>query len=394
MKENEDQSQELMPEAATGALAAIARAEIDSRVATAHAYPRSMAKFKARALEMVSLDEETAESCIYSRPVGKKKNSDGQWVTEFAEGMSIRMAEIVGACYGNIHVGSMLIEQTPRFVRARGKAMDMETGYSSDSEVIESTVTSKGEPFSERMRIVVAKAALSKARRDAIFSVVPRALCRSIELEARRVAIGDATTMEKRRTGVLKWIEKLGIDIARVYAALGVNGADDLGLEQLATLTGLKTAIKDGEVTVDESFPKLTDDSLPTGRGAAGLKEHLHKGEPGKESTGAPAGDKPAATKQDEKKDPPAQTAKEGAKPEVAAEKKTAKAKPEAQPDVSAMPAGTDPIPTWTAALEAQAVGQPRLDFIERARKLADIPPATVAALDNKLDELVFAKKK
>lgn len=245
------------------ALSQITKAEIDQQIATAHAWPRSIARFKQRALDMVSLDEETAESCIYSRPVGKDRDGN----QKFAEGMSIRMAEIVGACYGNLRVGAMLVEITPRTVRARGFAHDLETNFASTSEVVESTVDRYGKPYSERQAVVVAKAALSKARRDATFSVVPRALCRAIELEARRVAIGDATTLEKRRGVVMQWIGKLGIDPARVFAALSVNGEADLGLEHLTTLTGLKTAIKDGEVTVDESFPPLVApaEALPDG---------------------------------------------------------------------------------------------------------------------------------
>jgi hypothetical protein len=101
----------------------ISSAEINQQVTTAHRFPRSMAVFRRRALEMVTLDEETAESCIYRRPVGKKRNEEtGKWEESYAEGMSIRMAEIVGASYGNLRVGAMLIAQDERQVRARGFA--------------------------------------------------------------------------------------------------------------------------------------------------------------------------------------------------------------------------------------------------------------------------------
>lgn len=240
-----------------GSLEIISRAEIDMQIATAHRYPRSLAAFKKRALEMVSLDEDTAESCIYRRPVGKKRDKKtGQWKEEFAEGMSIRMAEIVGACFGNLRVGAMIIEQTERYVKARGVAHDLESNFLSTSDIIESTVTSEGNPFSERMRAVVAKATLAKARRDATFSVVPRALCKAIEDQARKIAIGDATTLARRRAAVMQWIAKIGVEPERVYAALGIAGEADIGIEQLEILTGIKTAIKDGETTADEAFPK------------------------------------------------------------------------------------------------------------------------------------------
>ncbi|HEY1900732.1 MAG TPA: hypothetical protein VGG49_13170 [Steroidobacteraceae bacterium] len=248
------------------ALKSITDAQIDRQIATAHAYPRSIAKFQKRALEMVTLDEETAESCLYSRPVGGGK---------FAEGMSIRMAEIVGGCYGNLRVGAMIVEMTPRYVKAKGYAHDLETNFASESEVIESTVDKYNKPYSERMRVVVAKACLAKARRDATFTVVPKALCRKLETEARRVAIGDATTLAKRRGQVMDWIRKLGIDQARVFAVLEVTGEADIGIDQLTLLTGIKTAIKEGDATVDESFPQL-EGATPASRADA-AKEALRK---------------------------------------------------------------------------------------------------------------------
>lgn len=251
------------------ALAQITKAEIDQQIATAHAYPRSIARFQKRALEMVTLDEETAESCIYSRPVGKKKDENGNWVTEYAEGMSIRLAEIVGACYGNLRVGAMMVEMNPRYVKARGYAHDLESNFANASEVIEATVDKNGNPYSERMRAVVAKAALSKARRDATFTVVPKALCKALETAARQTAIGDASTLGKRRAAVMSWVNKLGIDPARVFAALNITGEADIGIDQLTTLTGLKTSIKDGEVKIDEAFPELKADTATVGADAA-----------------------------------------------------------------------------------------------------------------------------
>jgi hypothetical protein len=241
---NENQIEVIPP----SALESITRGEVDTQIATAHKYPRSMATFKRRATEMATLDEETAASCIYSRPVGGGK---------FAEGLSVRTAEIVGACYGNLRVGAMIVEQTERYVTARGFAHDLESNFASSCEVIESTVKKDGKPYDERMRVVIAKAALAKARRDATFQVVPKALCKPIESAARAVALGDASTLASRRDAVMGWIGKLGIEPQRVFTALGIIGPDEIGMEQLATLTGLKTAIKDGEVLVDEAFPRL-----------------------------------------------------------------------------------------------------------------------------------------
>lgn len=253
MKDHEDTpSIETLAPISTTALESITRGEIDIQISTAKRYPRSITQFKEKALAMVSMDEQTAESCFYSRPVGKDPQTGKQ---KYAEGMSIRLAEIVAACYGNIRHGSFLVSQTDRQVTARGFAHDVESNVAATCEAVEATVTAKGAPFSERMRVVVAKAALAKADRDAIFKVVPRALCRVLEEQARKVAIGDADSITRRRIAALQWAGKLGVSEGRVFAALNVKGADDITGEHIKTLLGLKTALTDGDITVEEAFP-------------------------------------------------------------------------------------------------------------------------------------------
>jgi hypothetical protein len=237
----------------------MARGEMESQIDQALRYPRSLEKFKQRATAMACLDEETAASCLYRRPVGKDEGK-----MKYAEGMSIRMAEIVGACYGNLRVYATLISQTERQVIARGMAIDLEANFASSSEVVESTVGANGRPYSERMRTVTAKAALAKARRDATFQVVPRALATPVESEVRKLLHGDSKSLETRRAAVGGWIKTLGIEPARVYNALGVVGLADLGLNEMETLTGLRTALKDNETSIDEAFPPIVDEKKET----------------------------------------------------------------------------------------------------------------------------------
>jgi hypothetical protein len=256
---------EVMPPSAVGS---IERAHIDSQIATAHAYPRSLEKFQKKATSYVTLDYETAASCLYSRPVGGGKT---------AEGASIRLAEIVASCFGNLHVQASIVEQTDRFVRTVGMAHDLENNYAGKSEVVESTVGKDGQPYSERQRIVVAKAALSKAYRDAVFRVVPKAMCKTIIDAAKRVAVGDEKTLEDRRAKVRDWVKSIKVDEARVFQALGIGGWADMSLAHLETMTGLRTAILDGDATIDETFPPTIKPSaiLQQERGDTKAKESL-----------------------------------------------------------------------------------------------------------------------
>jgi len=238
------------------ALLAITRAEVDIQIATAHRFPRSLAAFKRDVLDAVTLDAETAESCVYYRPVGKKRNEQtGVMEEQFAEGPSIRMAEIVAASYGNIRAGARTIEKNPRFIKVQGVCHDLQKNVYASIEVTEATVKRDGSPYDERLRIVIEKAAHAKAYRDAVFKVVPRAFLKSAIDEAKRVAAGESATIEQRRIKAGQWLASVKMPESRVFAALGVKGWADVGVDKLQILTGLKTAIKEGEITLSDAFP-------------------------------------------------------------------------------------------------------------------------------------------
>ena len=244
---------EVVDAVSTNALQDLERASIDMQIATAHKFRRSIARFKENALALVQLDEETAASCLYRRPVGKDKDGKEQ----FAEGMSIRMAEIVAGCYGNLRVGSRTIESTPRYVVAQGVAHDLETNYLSTAECKEATIDRYGRPYSERMRIVIEKAANAKAMRDAIFRVVPRANCKFLQTAAKELLFGNASSITKWRDRIAAWVKTLGIDEKRVWNVLGIEGAADLKQSEIEMLIGLQNALKSGDITLDDAFPEI-----------------------------------------------------------------------------------------------------------------------------------------
>jgi hypothetical protein len=88
--------------------------------------------------------------------------------------------------------------------------------------------------------------------------------------------VGDEATLEARRKAVSEWVGKMGIDPNRVWSALNIAGPADIGLEHLNILTGLKTALKDKEVSLDEAFPPLATDTEKAS-GTEGLKARISK---------------------------------------------------------------------------------------------------------------------
>src|SRR5689334_25197305 len=88
----------------------ITKAEVDCQIATAHQYPRSLAQFYKRAEAMVTVDEETAQSCFYQL---RRKDKDAPGGYKMIEGESIRMAEIVAANFGNLRSAVHVVGHTP-----------------------------------------------------------------------------------------------------------------------------------------------------------------------------------------------------------------------------------------------------------------------------------------
>jgi len=233
----------------SNALFAMERAEIDIQIATAKKYPRSIEVFHQQASDMIRANKQIAAECIYRRPVGKEEGK-----MKYVEGPSVRLAEIVAACYGNLRIATIITEVSPRQVKAQGIAFDLEKNIAVKKDCLESTVTKQGVPFTERMRVIVAKACQSKAMRDAIFGVVPRALCTPLLDLAANVALGGKTLDESRKA-VGEWIKGLNIPEQRVWDAIDVKGLRDISTTHLHLLAGLRTAIQDGDCTIDEAFP-------------------------------------------------------------------------------------------------------------------------------------------
>lgn len=361
-----DESLEQLEVLAPDVQESMERAAIDTQISTAHRYPRSMDLFKKRALSMATLDIETAASCIYARPVG-----DGKIV----EGESIRLAEIVGASYGNLRVAARIVEQTERYVKAVGMAHDLESNFASQSEVIESTVMKNGRPYSERQRAVVAKVACAKARRDATFQVVPKALCKPIYLAAKQVAIGDEKTLKTRQEAALSWIKKIGIDPSKVWATLGIKGPDDLNVEKLELLTGLKTAINDGDITAEQAFsPREPEPSL----GAQFDPPLSAWVGPGNPNVGAPQTSNP----------PPAEAASPKPATEAPAAPQLSDRKEQLQNTISAAGIGFEQFRAWLGGLQT-----PPHDGSQWA-EMMQVPEAILKTmLEGKVKEFVAWKR-
>ena len=100
MNDQYEEGREVTAMSVDGSTAAlISRSEIDMQVATAHKFPRSIKRFRQEALQMVTLNESVAESCIYALPRSGKT----------IEGPSARFAEVIASAWGNCRAGARAV---------------------------------------------------------------------------------------------------------------------------------------------------------------------------------------------------------------------------------------------------------------------------------------------
>ena len=248
----------------------LARAEIDQQISTAHAYPRSIDRAVKNILTLATMDEQAAEECIYALPRGGKP----------IKGASVRLAEIVASQWGNNRVGARVVhvDRDEKFVEAEGVYHDLETNAAITSRVRRRIVDAKGRLFSDDMIIVTGNAAAAIAKRNAILGGVPRAVWRKAYEAAEKVIVGDVKTLSVRREGAIRAFAAFGVTPAQIFTALGVSGLDDIGLSHIPELIGMHSALKSGEVEVEEMFPAGDPKPKPPAPPAAdGPKEPARK---------------------------------------------------------------------------------------------------------------------
>lgn len=278
---NEDQVVEHVEVSAVGqnALMQIERAQIDSMIATAQMYPKHAPKMlsqvKTNMLTFATLDEETAAGCFYTLPRGGKT----------IQGPSVRTAEIAVSCYGNVLVGVRVVEVVTTganpYVVVQATARDLEQNVSVSMEKRRRIMakwdkqTGKKKPIDEDDINLAVNACGAIGYRDAAFKVIPQALIKPVWEAARKVAVGDVKSLAVTRQKCIDRLTQMGAPIDRILAVVKCAKVDDIGQPELEILFGLGTALKDGDTTIEEAFPKPEPEQK---QGVDALADRLDKG--------------------------------------------------------------------------------------------------------------------
>ena len=232
---------------------AMERANVDSQVATAKQYPRNIRRSIDNSIVMATMDNETAQSCGYALPRG------GKPIT----GPSVHLAKIIVSNWGNMRTEAKVVQITDKQIISRGTAWDLETNVASAFEVRRSIVDKKGNRFSDDMITVTGNAANSIAYRNAVFSVVPKAVIDKVYKAAQKCITGDLSDNEKmlkRRNDAIRFFnDEWGITEAEVIKLCGKQTVNQMKADEIALLLGMAQSLKDGDTTVEELMKPIRE---------------------------------------------------------------------------------------------------------------------------------------
>jgi hypothetical protein len=257
MSENTD-SEEIIIATPTEVIYQQDKAAIDVQITTAKAYPRNIARAKKNATDIVTMDQETAQTCTYSVPRG------GKAIT----GPSVHLAKILAQCWGNLRVDAKVVDISQSQITSEAVCFDLENNIAIKTQVKRSILDKQGRRFKEDMITVTGNAANSIAMRNAILSVIPRPVVDSVYKAAQSTITGDVSDDTKRKKKARQVVDKLmgtfNVTEAEVLSSVGKASIDFVDADDIATLVGIGTALKDGDTTVDLAFRRNTTSDNPT----------------------------------------------------------------------------------------------------------------------------------
>lgn len=244
------------------------RGEIDIQIATAKQYPRNIQSVLATIRTLATMDAETAEDCFY---VLRRGNASGN--QNVIEGVTVRMAEIIASCWGNIRVQTRIIANDGKKITAQAVCHDLESNFAISLTVDRRITDRFGKTYSEDMQVVTGNAAAAIAFRNAVLKVIPKAVTNSIVEETKKVAMGKAIDIETSRQNMIQYFQKLGVTEEQLLSYLEVKSVEEITKEKIFELRGTANAIKEGTTTVQETFSAKAEQSAIAGKAKSKAEE-------------------------------------------------------------------------------------------------------------------------
>lgn len=223
------------------------KAQIDTQVATAKAYPRDIKKSVQDSIATATLDVETAQTCSYALPRGGKT----------INGPSVHLALILAQNWGNLRVDAKIVNIDRTTITSQAVCFDLEKNIAIKVEVKRSIMTKRGR-MNDDMITVTGNAANSISLRNAILKVIPKAVVDKVSKSAKELITGDVsdeTAFIKKKKQVFDGIkDKYGVTEKEVLNLFGKPNTSNITKDDLVTLIGYAQSMKDGDSTADLIF--------------------------------------------------------------------------------------------------------------------------------------------
>ena len=251
------------------------RVSIDAQVSTARAFPRNLKKVLDNILFLATQDKETADNCFYS------VKRDGKTI----RGASIRLAEIITTCYGNIRASSRIVSNDGKMVTAQGMCWDLENNVAFSVEVKRRITDKYGRVFSDDLIVITNNACASIALRNAIFKVVPQAVTSRVQTEIKKIVLGEAKDFETTRKNAIEYFVNLGVLEKNILDLFGKKSVQDLDRDDIFDLRGIATAINEGDTTLELAFSVVPKTNTAISKASKILSVPIEQGEAKYEKT-------------------------------------------------------------------------------------------------------------
>ena len=250
---------------------AAAQTLVKARFQMALMRPRNVFQARSKILEACRRPG-FAESAIYRKPVGKKKNeSTGTWEQQYVEGPSIRFAEEALRSLGNVDVRQQMVFEDDEKRVVCVTVMDLENNVAWPTEIpiskrVERSSVKEGQKvFGQRMNSYNKPVYLVEASEDEITTKQQAAVSKALRTAALRIVPGDIleealqqikeTLTKKDQTDpkaalkkVLDAFQSLGITPAELEKFLD-HPLESITPAEIGNLRGIYQSVKDGDST-------------------------------------------------------------------------------------------------------------------------------------------------
>lgn len=230
-------------------------AELDVQIATAKKYPRDEKRSIESSKKSATVSKDVASSCTYTLPRAGKNIT----------GPSIRLAEIVGQAWGNLHAATRIISNDGKYITTQAVAWDLESNTRFNVENRKKITDKNGRVFNEDLQVLTANASASIALRNAIFKAIPKSIIYEVYnhamifLAGNSNANGNSDFSSKVENCINTFID-YGYTENEILKFLNRKSKNEMTKDDLIMMHGIVTRIREGDVEIEKALSVNEDE--------------------------------------------------------------------------------------------------------------------------------------